>query len=132
MKILPNKLIIDLLDSALKNKTRNQKLKSYYKKLAQENKSSVILETSFESRVKELKDQLAVLEVEKLEVEHHLNVFLEREVVTKENGRYTDDVRAVYQDLVCMGVGVNNVEKVVRTVLTNVGKVNVDQLPKAS
>ena len=38
---------------------------------------------------------------------------------TKENGPYNDTVRAIYQDLVMMGVGINNIEKVVRTVLTN-------------
>ena len=28
-------------------------------------------------------------------------------------------IRATYQDIVMMGVGINNIEKIVRTVLTN-------------
>ena len=38
-------------------------------------------------------------------------------IKTKENGDYNDIVRATYQDLVMMGVCVNNIENI--TVLTN-------------
>ena len=123
-----------LLDSALKSKTRNQKLKWYYKNIAAEkpNQNSDILESSYECRLEELKNQVIILENEKNEIELQLENFLQREIVTKENGRYKDEIRAVYQDLVCMGVGVNNVEKVVRAVLSNIAGINVDQLPKAT
>ena len=40
-------------------------------------------------------------------------------IKTKENGHYSDTVRATYQDVVMMGLGINNIEKIVRTVLTN-------------
>ena len=43
-------------------------------------------------------------------------------IKTKENGQYTDAVRATYQNLVMMGVGINNIEHVVHTVLTNFTK----------
>ena len=45
---------------------------------------------------------------------------------TKENGPYNDTVRAIYQDLVMMGVGINNIEKVVRTVLTNFTNMDIE------
>ena len=51
---------------------------------------------------------------------------------TKENGHYNDTVRATYQNLVMMGVGINNIEKVVRTVLTNFTNMNLECLPKAT
>ena len=70
------------------------------------------------------------MENEKCEVEQKLQHFMDGSIKTMENGRYTDDVRVVYQDLVCMGVGVNNVEKVVQSVLANIAKVKVDCLPK--
>ena len=36
-------------------------------------------------------------------------------IKTKENSHYNDTVRATYQDLVMMGVGINNIDKVVHT-----------------
>ena len=48
-------------------------------------------------------------------------------IKTKENGHYNDTVRATYQDFVMMGVGVNNIEKVARTGLTNFTNMNIKQ-----
>ena len=45
---------------------------------------------------------------------------------------YNDTVRATYQDLVMMGVGINNIKKVVRTVLTNFTNMNIECLRKAT
>ena len=53
-------------------------------------------------------------------------------IKAKENGHYNDTVRATYQDLVMMGVGINNIEKFVRTVLTNFTNMNIECLPKAT
>ena len=44
---------------------------------------------------------------------------MEGVIRAKENGQHTDAVRATYQDLVMMGVGINNTEQVVHTVLTS-------------
>ena len=57
---------------------------------------------------------------------------MEELIKTKENGHYNDTVRATYQDLVMMGVGVNNIEKVARTGLTNFTNMNIECLPKAT
>ena len=51
-------------------------------------------------------------------------------IKTKENGDYNDIVRATYQDLVMMGVCVNNIENI--TVLTNFTNTNIECLPKAT
>ena len=53
-------------------------------------------------------------------------------IKTKENGHYNDTVRATYQDFVMMGVGINNIKKVVRTVLTNFTNMDIECLPKAT
>ena len=53
-------------------------------------------------------------------------------IKTEENGHYNDTVRATYQDLVMMGVGINNIEKAVRTVLTNFTNMDIECLPKAT
>ena len=48
-------------------------------------------------------------------------------IKTKENGQYADAVRATYQDLALMGVGINNIEHVVHTVLTNFTNMNIEK-----
>ena len=53
-------------------------------------------------------------------------------IKTEENGHYNDTVRATYQDLVMMGVGINNIEKLVRTVLTNFTNMDIECFPKAA
>ena len=57
---------------------------------------------------------------------------MEGVIKTKENGQYTEAVRATYQDLVTMGVGINNIEHVVHTVLTNFTNMNIECLPKGT
>ena len=53
-------------------------------------------------------------------------------IKTKENGHCNDTVRATCQDLVMMGGGINNIEKAVRTVLTNFTNMDIECLPKAT
>ena len=53
-------------------------------------------------------------------------------IKTKENGQYNDAVKATCQDLVMMGVGINNIEQVAHTVLTNFTNMNIECLPKAT
>ena len=79
-----------------------------------------------------MKQQILILENEKCEGEDKLSSYMKGVIKTKENGQYTDAVRATYQDLVMMGVGINNIEQVVHTVLTNFTNMNIECLPKAT
>ena len=79
-----------------------------------------------------MKQQISISENKKCEVEEKLSSHMEGLVKTKENGHCNNTVRASYQDLVMMGVGINNIEKVVRTVLTNFTNMNIECLPKAT
>ena len=54
----------------------------------------------------------------------------DKAVETFQNGKYTDTVRDVYEDLLCMGVSAENCEKVVREVLEEMAGVTVGRLPK--
>ena len=49
---------------------------------------------------------------------------------TEESRHYNDPVRAAYQEVVIMGVGINKIEKVVRTVLANFTKASVECLQR--
>ncbi|XP_038050668.1 uncharacterized protein LOC119723859 [Patiria miniata] len=74
------------------------------------------LEESFEERVQE--------RVEELEKDE--------EICTFKGGKFVDCVREVYQDLMTMNVGANNVEKIVRIVLKKLSAKDVKRLPKRS
>ena len=58
---------------------------------------------------------------EKCEVKDKLSSYMKGDIKSKENDQYTDAVRAIYQNLVMMGVGIKNIEHV-HTVLTNFTK----------
>ena len=114
-------------------KTKHLKLKWYYNfAMTKKSTENDILEASYNARLSELKQQILILEIEKCEVEDKLSSYMEGVVKTKENGQCTDAVRATYQDLVLMGVGINNIEQVVHTVLKNFTNVNIEYLPNAT
>ena len=100
--------------------------------MERKNNKNEILGTSYDARISELKQQISILENEKCEVEEKLSSYMEGLIKTKENGHFNDTVRATYQDLVMMGVGINNIEKVVCTILTNFTNMNIECLPKAT
>ena len=121
------------LDDALRSKTKSQKLKWYYKNVLDSQKhKDEIVSTSFDSQIMELKNQILVLEHQKTECEERLQEFFNSSLNLKINGRYNDNVRAVYQDLVCMGVGINNVKPIVETVLKNIANFDVECLPSST
>lgn len=64
-------------------------------------------------------------------VQEEMSGFLKsREVVTFKEGRYTDDVRALYQDLMMQNVCANNVESVIRSVLKHLSQISDIRLPR--
>ena len=122
-----------LLDESLIWEAKHQKLKWYHKfPMERKNNKNEILGTSYDARISQLKQQISILENEKCEVEEKLSSYMEGLIKAKENGHYNDTVRATYQDLVMMGVGINNIERFVRTVLTNFTNMNIECLPKAT
>ena len=50
--------------------------------------------------------------------------------MTFEHGKYSDGVRQCCLELLSMNVGVKNVDPIIRTVLSNIAGITVDQLPK--
>ena len=47
-------------------------------------------------------------------------------------GKYKDEVRQVYMDLLSMGVSVNHCQNVIKSVLKNLTNIEVDRLPQKS
>ena len=119
-----------VLDESLIWKTKHQKLKWYHKfAMERKNNKNEILGTSYDARISELKQPISILENEECEFEEKISSYMESLIKTKENGHYNDTVRVTYQELVMMDVGINNIEKVVRTVLTNFTNMNIECLP---
>ena len=130
-----NEIIIhlnDKLDSALEAKTKPQRLKWYYKNKARTIKgkggNSHLL-----SKISELKSRIADLENDVEVLQEQIDEFLETPAVkTFHNGKYTDEIRAVYEDLLCWSVGINNVGNVVRTVIEKLVGLECERLPNAT
>ena len=121
------------LDSTLKDKLKLQKQKYYYKSKYEEISGKDSEETISRSKIKELNGRIHELENEKIEIEEKLNVFLNGdEIRLFENGKYVDEVRMLYEDLLCMGVSTRNIEGVIRKVLKYVIDADVGRLPKAT
>ena len=53
-------------------------------------------------------------------------------IKTEENCHYNDTVTATYHDIVMMDVGINDIEKVVHTALTNFTNKEIECLAKAT
>lgn len=114
------------------DKALEAKLKYYYKGKAlkyqiQEKEGHLF------SKISELKARIAELENDLEVLQERIQGFLEMPCVrTFQKGRYVDEVRAAYEDLLCWGVGVENVENVVRAVLENLGGLQCGRVPKAT
>ena len=96
------------LDSALEAKNKAQKLKSYYKGKAKFQKNEG--EGHLLSKISELKSRIAEFENDVEVLQEHIQDFLKTCMVkTFNNGKYSDEITAVYEDLLCWKVGVENV-----------------------
>ena len=85
----------------------------------------------YDARISELKQQISILENEKCDVKDKLSSYTQGLIKTKKSSHYNDTVRATYKDMVMMGgVGINNVQKVVRTVLTHFTNMDIEHLQK--
>ena len=126
-----NKIILALKEKLMKEiakkKRKHQKARSYYhskiEKLATKNTFDL------DSQIQELKDEIIVLENEKVEMQQELEYFMANELAPLKNidGSYTNIVRACFQDLVMSGVGIKQTKHVIMTVLRNIGNIEIDE-----
>ena len=73
------------------------------------------------------------MENQKLEIEEKLDVFINgKDMRTLKDGKYIDEVTMLYEDLLCMAVNTNNVERVFHKVLNQLGEIKVGRLPKST
>ena len=111
-------------------KETSLRTKVWYWKRAARNKISKTSTTSFEEK---LGVDVLYLENEVVKRQEKLeNKSNEKNLDFYENGKYNDDIRMVYEDLLSMGLSSRNVENCVRLVLEKLAKVKVGRLPKVT
>lgn len=110
---------------------KDKKMKSYYKvRLANQEPQKKELTDKLkksDTTIKELEKQVSDLELANVQekTEHH-------SIETFSAGKYKDEVRHVYMDLISMGVSINKCKEVIESVLSNLANIEVDRLPKKS
>lgn len=81
--------------------------------------------------MKVLKDSITALSLENGELHENLQSIKisEPEIVTFQNGKYTDDVRACIYELLSLNVGVKNIGPIIRCVISNMAHKSIKRLP---
>ena len=121
---LGSKLESKLQEMLKKYESERQKVQ-YLKRRRQQQQES--------ETIKELKGRVAQLENEKQILEESMNDLISEEDFNFfEDGRYNDEIRTVYYDLLSKNVSIENCRHVVRTVLETFTKRKVGRLPKTS
>ena len=70
------------------------------------------------------------LENDNIELKEQVEVFLKSDdIISFEGGKYTDDIRACYYELMSMNVGLHNIEPIIRSVLNKIAHKTIGQLP---
>ena len=90
---------------------------------------NLLLEEEYLHEIDEMKQNVNVLQNENKELEELVSLLEGEEVVTFQNGKYTDEVRETVMELLSMNVSMNRVNDVIRTVLRNLASKDVDRLP---
>ena len=115
------------LDEALNAKLREQKNKSYYKSKLRKGKE----DNYFRSRISDLENEIKELQDEKLKLEENVDGLINsQEVQMFKNGKYTDEVRMLYQDLLRLGLSANRVSEVLKAVLEKLTNSKMDRFPR--
>ena len=71
-----------------------------------------------QSYLQSLKDQISFLENEKCELEEMTEEFTTQKLSFLKKNKYSDIIRMVHEDILCMGLSTKNVEKVNKFVYT--------------
>ena len=95
----------------MQKKRKHQKARSYYHSKIEK----LVTKNTFDldSQIQELKEEITVLEKEKMEMPQELEYFRDNELAPLKNndGAYKNTVRACFQDFVMSGVGIKQTKK---------------------
>ena len=88
-------------------------------------------EQGFQSHLQKLTEQIKYLQNQKCELEETVETFLkEKQIQVFHNGVYSNKIRAVYEDLLCLGLSTRKIESAIRIVLKGLVGIDIGRLPK--
>ena len=117
------------LNQVRKDKKRIYKHGWYMDKKEENRKEKQGPRTFNEEYVKDLRIKMNLLDQRNRELEQLFVLLESEEIETFHDGKYDDEVREVVMDLLCMNVGMNKVNKVIRTVLNKLANKDIGRLP---
>ena len=79
--------------------------------------------------ITDLENRCEVLERENMELNQLIELVNDEEIVTFENGKYTDGVRETIMELLALNVSMNKVNNVIRTVVKKLTNKAIGRLP---
>ena len=85
-----------------------------------------------QNTIRKLKDEIRYTENENVKLMDQIKEVSEKKLNFYKNGKYNDDVRMVYEDLLSTGLSTRSVERCVRLVLEKLAEANVGRLPKVT
>ncbi|XP_033114519.1 uncharacterized protein LOC117114998 [Anneissia japonica] len=116
----------------IENQKLREKLKTKSKLIKEQNKKTIQL-NKLKIQNKKLKKQVEEREDQRLELEERIHaITTDQQIDVFSKGKYSNAIRDVYIDLLKMGVGINNVDKIVRTVLKKLLGMEASRLPQKS
>ena len=108
---------------------------SYWKEkaqnLARTDDDAVVEELiHYHEEIEKLNEQITFLEKDNIELKEQVEGFLKSDDITSfEGGKYSDDIRACYYELMSMNVGLRNIETIIRSVLNKIAHKSIGRLP---
>ncbi|XP_070576213.1 putative protein tag-278 [Ptychodera flava] len=117
----------DKLGQIIKEKKNLQKNKSFWKRKA------MVAERS-DIQLQQARDRIYELENENQEMKEKIDELLQNEpdIKTFENGKYNDNIRQIYYDLLAHNVSIESCSAIVKSVIKNLLNVEIDRLPSKS
>ena len=115
-------------------KRLNQRI-LYWKEKAQnlanvDNDETVEELIHYHEEIEKLNEQITNLESDNIQLKEQVESFLKSDdIISFEGGKYTDDIRACYYELMSMNVGLRNIESIIRSVLNKVAQKSIGRLP---
>ena len=115
-------------------KRLNQRI-LYWKEKAQnlanmDNDETVEELIHYHEEIEKQNEQITNLESDNIQLKEQVESFLKSDdIISFEGGKYTDDIRACYYELMSMNVGLRNIESIIRSVLNQVAHKSIGRLP---
>ena len=116
-------------DKTISYAEMNDKLRQLQFKISYLRRKNVNNNENMRATITDLENRCEVLERENMELNQLIELVNDEEIVTFENGKYTDEVRETIMELLALNVSMNKVNDVIRTVVKKLTNKAIGRLP---